>query len=752
MIQYEKYVAGFPGRALKYFALAAVSGFFLFSCTHKPVFVDSGSGNGMVEVKFNVKLPGLSVPALTRAQTAEEMNVSQLMILVFESNGGNYEFSYGVRGSFISTENDQHVFRAMLRATENPVRFIVAANADEIFESYVPAAGATPDEVRGQLEMSFTSAGLPGDLPMWGEAQLSELTPLPIPNEISVNLLRAIARVDVIKDLETGASDFTLTEVHVFRANNKIKLIPDALAVEDPPMVDAPSIPYGTAFLTSPVTKTAAGDVDEIIQLYIPESEAVAESGNRLNGATVVVVGGIFAGDTETTYYRADFDPDDTSGVFGQVLRNYQYVFNIKEVTARGWPNAQDAADNYPSSLVVTVQAWEDFASDMHFGENRFAVSSRSIALPFIHGRERFIDVQSSLPYQIQWLDASGNPIGVPISTIGPTIANADNNFNVRIEEAAGEYLTRLVFRTLADNHTGAVTIHRLRITVENWTVEIDVSQENTAVYSNRKFNVMSAYHGGAFTYPTGHLGTTAVLPTTDYSFNYGGLAMRMILDNNFASAVGHTIRIGGFAFDQLTDEAAYFAATTNANVANMTRIVGLQDVIYLSYDVRLSTQMAAAIQNWLAGSTRRVLIVGLDTADSNAAMRNLLNDGTWSFGITTPTTYTRAPVLASGATDDFFSGPFGAVDNPDNAFLRRDEYAGYCPSPGNAVTPLLISTGHGMVFGVNKTGRIIYHGDANLFLSPPMSNNLGNVTNDHERLMANTWAWIVGQLIYGGE
>ena len=84
--------------------------------------------------------------------------------------------------------------------------------------------------------------------------------------------------------------------------------------------------------------------------LYLSESVSPAES-ERVNGATCVVVGGKYAGSGEVTYYRIDFDPDDTQGSFGQILRNYRYVFRIRKVTGPGWSDPALAAVNRAASI-----------------------------------------------------------------------------------------------------------------------------------------------------------------------------------------------------------------------------------------------------------------------------------------------------------------------------------------------------------------------------------------------------------------
>lgn len=695
---------------------------------------------------LTVRLPQASAPA-TRAGEDPESEISAIRILVLENSGSGYAFSYQASGSEIEPTANIQRFRVRLNATDTPLKLMVAINAEQAFESYSPAVGTPEADIRERLELPFTAAGLSGNLPMYGELVLESGIGTG-ERSIQMTAIRSIARVDVVKNLEAGSDEFILEEVHIYRANDRIRLAYDALTSPDVPVVDAPSIPSGAAALGSPVSKSVQGGADAVTQIYLPESYAAAAEGDKLTETTVAVVGGRWGGEENPiTYYRADFDPDLSGAKFGQLLRNHRYTFNIIEVTAPGWNTPEEAADNFASSLVVEVQAWQDFSSDMYFGENRFAISSRDIALRFVANREKRLDVESTLGYRIQWLDGNGQPTGAATSEQNVAIGNGD--FSVAIVKEAGdpESVTHLSFLTLRNNHIGSVIEHQLRITVDNWSVDIAVSQDNTAVYSNLHFNVLTGIDS---TYPVGNLGTTEILPTDD-AFSDGGLAMRRILDVAFAPS--GTIRIGGFAFEQATDSNTLLNSTTDANVQNMERIIRVQDIIYLSYEVSVSTRVAQSILQWLEEDPHRVLIAGFDTSSSNPNLRSLLtNDGSWTFTGISATNYTRAAVTAG--TTDFFSGPFGTVDaNPP--FTKYDATLGYCASPSSSITPLIMgvnNTTSEMIFGVNKTRRIIYHGDGNLFQSGQLSGNDGNVSNNLDRLMANVWAWAVEQLIYGDD
>lgn len=728
------------------YALAFIAGMLFVACTADRDFSqqpDPQDGD-KVEVLLTVRTPEASLP--TRAQAHSETTISAVRLLILEYIDSEYKFSYQVSGIEItSAEGQQTRFKALLKASDSPLKLLVLANTEAAFGSYAPLAGTPEATVRKELSLSFSSAGLTGDLPMYGEILLPDgLTDGS--STLSATMLRAIARVDVVKDLEDESPDFILEEVYVFRNYNKIQLIPTALVPSSSvPKVNAPSIPDDAVFLSNPVSKIVPAGADAIVQTYIPESAAATTDAGKLNGTATLVVGGRFGGSgNEITYYRADFDSELPGHPFGQVLRNHRYVFNIKKVTATGWNTPEDAANNLATSIVVDVQAWEDFSADLYFGTNRFAISSRSISMRFVGNREKRLDVESTLQYRIQWLDASGNPTGSATSAVNTTISNGDFDATIVKDPGDPEKVSHLLFRTRNSNYAGNVITDKLRITVDNWSIDISVRQDNTAMYSTRHFSVLS---GHDFMFPVGNLGTT----TNPTALLYSGLSMRQIIDKQFAP--NGVIKIGGFTFDLANDSDAFFGATTATNLDVMRRLIRTQNVIYLSSETFVSIQVADILLDWLSGSPERILIVGTDNAKTNSnLLSKLTKDATWLFNIAAVSTnYIRA--AASTETDDFFAGPFGQV-TVNSSFNRADDLAGYSISHSYDVIPLIVGdrNANAMVFGINKKRRIVYHGDANLFQINQLSNNSGNVATDPDKFMANVWAWIVEQLIYGND
>lgn len=734
-------------RTVLYGVLALAAGLLFATCMEDRAPWENTGEEGEAWVAVTIRLPQPSVPASRQADA--EVEISNIRILIFELDTGIYRFSYQVSGNELTPVGDGSTFRALLRAVDTPLKLMILANVEESLAAYEPAEGATEADIREQLELPFPAEGLSGNLPMYGET----LLPNGIgsgENHVQLNALRAIARVDVRKQLEEGSGDFILEEVQIFRVYNRLRLIPNETLDPAAPKVTVPSVPEDAGFLSSSITKSVVGGTDSITHIYIPESYAAGEGISELNGTTVIVVGGRFAGSNQTTYYRADFDPGVEGHPFGQVLRNYRYTFIIKRVSAQGWSSPVDAANNFATSLVVEVQAWEDFSSELYFGENRFAVSSREISLPYIENRHGQIDVESTLPYTIQWLDANGNPVGQSTSAQDVDISNA--NFRVRIIKESGdsETASHLQFWTLNNNAAGSTVItNTLRITVDNWTVDITVRQDNRAVYSDFYINVVSARPNS---YDVGNLGTTTIYPTYDATFSWGGLGMRMILDRRFLP--GDVVKIGGFRFEEITASTHILMSSTNqADLNALEQFLDMQDVIYLTYNVAESPAAAQLVLNWLNKSTKRVLILGTDNATTNANVVSLLSgDATWLYNNLSDG-YVTATATVTDQNRVFFEGPFGTV-NLNTTVNKYDGTAGHSQTHSPDVIPLIVSDSNNaiMYFGVNKIRRIVYHGDANLYHTNQLSNHNGNVTSNTDKLMANVWAWIVDQVIYGDD
>ena len=129
-----------------------------------------------------------------------------------------------------------------------------------------------------------------------------------------------------------------------------------------------------------------------------------------------------------------------------------------------------------------------DFTTEMYFdGDNYLGVSSRTLTLGYVAGKSGRVDVQATVPYTIQWLDASGVPTGTAVTGVGTTLTG-NSNFTVSIGRDAGadDAVSYLLFTASQDNRTDRNVVSRLRVSGGRWTFDITVTQENPSLYKDR--------------------------------------------------------------------------------------------------------------------------------------------------------------------------------------------------------------------------------------------------------------------------
>lgn len=707
----------------------------------------------------------------TRAQIESEVTVNHVEVLVFEdaANSGEYLYAYMVSGSQLNYQSDQSTeFMAILNKTDQPVKLYVVINSQNAFTSYSPSAGDTEEELKVALQKAYAPTEYAASgLPMYGTAVLENIGTETVSNVLNITVLRAIARVDVVKDLESSSPAFTMQEVYVFRPNSMMQIVPNAL-VSGSMKVDTPSVPSDAVALSGTLL-ASSNAAESFTSLYVPEANSYTDSEDQRLNATVIVVGGILEGDDEISYYRIDFNSGLNGHPFGQILRNYQYIFTIKEVSTTGWSTPELAAENASSYLVVEVQQWEEFSTNIYIPGDYLAVSTRTVNMPFLPSYTRTVDVESGQTYQIQWLDDSGNLTGEAVSEYDVALSNDFFTATI-VADANNSTVSHIEFTSSLYNKSDDEYSYTLRITANNGIiVDIVVTKESPSRYSDKVIQVLStgADYGSLGTY------STTVAAT---------LGMRNVLDNNFSPTSSYPFKIGGFFYWTVTiSGTSYTNATTTANVASFKKIISNVDVLILTYSNVTSTLVAEMLlDDWLVNNTNRVLWVNRDNASSNVnvvARTATDGDGTWA-NIGTGYNAT-AGYRTAGASDyaynnatevtDFFDGPFGVV--PENmALYAADGTAGASlieTTSKQNVTPLIYNNYTGytdyMLLGVNKKRGIVYSGESQFFTgsaSYPMSagaNSSGTIDtsttgskNHTDVLNANLWAWIVGRVIYG--
>lgn len=725
-----------------------------------------------VTLVLNIKTPASSLPrAATRSiQTADETHIENVKVLVFsDTNGdGTYFFNYMTEGTqLVNQQNQTSKFQVMLRSSNVPLKIYLVANYSDAFANYNPIYGDSEETVKTSIRRSFTSDGMLTDLPMYGELSLSGLDAATI-NNFDVTVLRAIARVDVKTQLTSDSPTFSLREVYVYRANDQIQIIPDAVSAGSHIRVSSPSVPSGSTTLASPVVKTSSISTDSIGGLYVPESVAPEKAGDARLTATTVVVGGIFGSSTDVSYYRVDFNSGITGHPLGQILRNYLYTFTIKKVSDAGYTSPDEAAANLASSMTVEVQQWEDFTTEMYFHDNYIGVSTRQVRIPYLPNYTRTVDIESSMNYEMQWVET---PNAGKVSEADVPLSNGYFTATIVRNESESPYLSHIRIESPEYNLTDQPVQATLRLFANDTSVDITVLKESSSQYSQRIIRVLSV--GTSY----GSLGF--------YNLTYPvTLAMRNVLDANFTPTSSYPVRMGGFFFLTVNgSDPLYSNATTPQNIASFKKLINGFDVLLMTYANVTSPQVAdMLLDEWLVEDPHRVLWVMRDNAASNASILARTaqdGEGVWNkfgdaFDATAGYRYSSEEDYAYNNAEevkDFFDGPFGSIDNePGKQILRPgDVVSGTCLLPDSSkqyVTPLVYSNKAGykgyMSVGVNKRRGIVYEGEAQFFqydigmsLSANTNGTLTTTPDSNGKyyfdlIMANIWAWVTGRVIYG--
>ncbi|MCD8071780.1 MAG: hypothetical protein LUE10_01075 [Alistipes sp.] len=717
---------------------------FAGGCSRDPAIPPDG-GEEAAALRIRVSTPGRS-GSVSRA--ADEDLLSEVNVLVLENTAGaGYTYRYTVIGYSLTaasaSESYDYQFLARLLPATDPVRLYIVGNGGNAIDGLTE--GMTEAEVAGAVTMPYTGAGFTSTLPMTGIVDLS--SGLSAEATVDAVLVRSVARVDVVN----AAANFTLTSVRVYRANDQVQLIPDDLPADT--TLPAASVPPGAAQDVDtdsfPVTANTVTS-----QIYIPESKIPA-AGDRRLGATAVVVGGLYDGSNVPTYYRMDFDPDDdtSQALFGQVLRNHIYRFEITDVHAPGWATDDQASVNPSTGVDVALKEWDQVTMYMVFDEyDYFGVSARSVRLAYAAGSTGAIQVDTSLDtYTAYWSDADGNIIDSDaFITPGGDFDDPDGLYNATINPSG----TEITFTSLAPYDSGTTGTRYLLIEAGRLRVLLSVTQ-GAASYQNGAVSVF-----GSNSSDIGRMGTFVTgsgwnpLPGSRV-YGLGNMLVGSLTYGPQNFGPGKTVDMDGI----------YITGFNLSNTMPRNYYQG-SDVLYLSFDNSPTADQSQTILDWLEEDSHRVLIVQFDntntanTSGTNYTMMASLGLNRIPGGNVQPYDY------AGTDTPDFIRyGPFGTLPDSFTYKCYDDTYEGISPSDAAAAgfLPILLtgtaSTNPGnYLLSINPDRRIILSGDCDLY-----GNNSGGSAgyyltltessaatltvdpdNPAQVLMGNLWAWIV--------
>ena len=303
----------------------------------------------------------------------QENAINTLYILAFQPDGaGAYRLKYYATGTPDSGGSGK--FNSTLRRSVSgaaDTKLLLVANQNPFPQINTGMTYEGVQSVFTSVELRTAPAFADTGIPMFGFAGNSPDTPLTITKgmQLSANLLRAVARVDVgvgtyneqNGEWNKGSVGFDLTEIYVFKPQNQISLLPlrDNLEYDagGTPSVTGPSQAGGIG-LNFEYAEAITNNTYCKAEIYIPEVDfngGTVFDGNH-EDRTALVIGGTYKG--KTNYYRIDFTtaPTNMEGTsLNNVLRNHIYRYSITSVSSPGYNSPENAYSGRPVQLSFTA-------------------------------------------------------------------------------------------------------------------------------------------------------------------------------------------------------------------------------------------------------------------------------------------------------------------------------------------------------------------------------------------------------------
>lgn len=723
-------------------------------------------------VTLQVRVPARNSD--TRAvSTAIENDIKNLILYLATDSDNDGTFHMD---SLIFVDKTTGRVTMEIEASTTPVKFFAVANID-LFEYSTLYADAEDGKFydkgheveQWKIERSvlvsdiLSAAGMTG-LPMAGEAVLPFI---PARDRIGLHipLLRFVARADLKLTLGVDSKPFVPDTVIVYRQ------WPDAYtcaaaSAYDPAntgRVIAPSFIASNGPITSPVTIDPIDPATGLFaSAYLTEALSPATTALQTSSATCIVVGGRYNGSTARTFYRVDFNSGLEGHPFGQVLRNWQYVFNITKVSAAGYPTADEAATNPANSITMEVEMWDENVQAVNFtgtGDYMY-VNTNSVVVPYNQGDQVSFIARSTIDFTWQL----GTGVTTAANSAGATLSNADYQVDIVSKTTSGNYSDYTFTVTALNDNTDKIPRESaVFITAQGATLSVKVTQQVVSV-RDKKINVLSAGSD------VGSLGETFSGVNSSVTTNGLATQMRYILlnEDNFGPA-GEVV-MDGFNFEIWENINFTYAV----NASRLEYMLEHVDVLNMSYPVNPNAEISEVICDWLWKDPRRVLIVMHDTSTVNSTLIAEINsrvdtpyDTSWITSLTPITTILSALGTLSGGikgiapsamTDEnaeFLGEPFGPLPNLNTLFNVTDSTAGALYPVPSGLVPLVWYGGSVLTIArrtdyaalaVDPVHRIVYIGEANMFYNEmegsttapsPTGGNLN-------RILSNLWAWIV--------
>lgn len=378
-----------------------------------------------VEVVFTLRAS--SSPSTYAAITVEEYEIREIDVLVFKEEGSDEMYAYTSRGK-ITAGTDGKEFSVILEKDPvNTYRFVILVNARSFIQDDYLLKGTLKEALLAKIESAVNGRWESETLPMWGESSVC----YPIDEGMSIpsiQLLRSLAKVDLISKLNTD--DFELKEVEVRNWKTRGRIVPDTGDdYWDPTLtlVKKASEPASKTGLTGilPLTYDQVEEKAIRNQIYLHEAAAVEEYEDL--EATCLIIGGYYKKQTELSYYRADFrQKTGDQYTYMDILRNHHYSLNITGVYDEGYVTPDSAFLYKQANITVEITTWNigDMADIPIGGNYTFSFSqSRFDLTPDVPSAVLKVDTDYPGAWMIEDLqgaftvETKGNEIHIQVDT-----------------------------------------------------------------------------------------------------------------------------------------------------------------------------------------------------------------------------------------------------------------------------------------------------------------------------------------------
>jgi hypothetical protein len=390
------------------------------ACSRVSLFEEEETVVEFVDMNLNMNVASTGI-AQSTLERDERILYADLYLFQANSNG-IYIFNkkYSVNEADIKVTDSEtgksYQFSTQIRTTTKPVMIYLVANQPGREEHALNTVDAIVPEVDGTFMIT------PEDL----EAKWvgTDQNPIPmsgkiiLPNGINtttseqdISLLRAMARVDLMKKEGMSNVNFKLTGMSVWFAPDRGRLFSTNIGASS--IVTAPTMPE--TFKIIPEDPNAqAGVITSPIRFESAEVEGVKEIKNKIfiyenknihavpakseSRNSRIVVWGYYNEEETLSYYPIDFTTETDPNKYVDILRNHRYSITINGVNGAGYATERDAAYGDRMDISASVIYWTDNKQEIIFdGMNWFSIEKKEIQIGGEHSKSIKLSVSSSI-------------------------------------------------------------------------------------------------------------------------------------------------------------------------------------------------------------------------------------------------------------------------------------------------------------------------------------------------------------------